>query len=451
MKFIHRRILPILAVFFLSTIGLAQTLSLDDCIRIAVTQNPQVLASQHDLSASKNQRYQSITALLPSAKFQGTYTRLNEAPYTELDPSQMPFLPPGTPPMRIEMGKDEMEQLELQIVEPISPQLWTALGLANTGVKQKKLNLKKTELNTALGAVKAYYQFLQAKGFVKIATASKQQIDAHIKDLQNMFEQGIIHKKDLLKAKVQQSEVELLVLQAQHSVELARHGLCLALGFPQDSAIDVAESLTFAEYSAPLDSVLHWTQQNSVDAKLLDIGVEAAKKQKTLAIEGLFPSFSAIFNYDYKKPNQQLENEWYDSWTAVGAIQWNIFDWGGNIAKIEQAHNQKRQMEYIRKSALQGIELQARASFLSLDEKKRKVEIARSEVETAEENFKVTDDMFHAGAATNAELLDAQSDLTRAKINLNNYLADYNITKFQLELLTGELDKKIETILKSER
>ena len=451
MNFFYRKTPILITIFFLSAMTLAQTLSLDDCIRISVTRNPQVLASQHDLSASRNQRYQSITALLPSAKFQGTYTRLNEAPYTTLDPSQMPFMPPGTPAMRIEMGKAEMEQMQLQIVEPITPQLWTALGLANTGVMQKQLNLKKTKLDIVLETIKAYYRFLQAKGFLEIATSSKGQIDAHIVDLQNMFEQGIIHRKDLLKAQVQQSEVELLLLQAQHSVELARKGLCLTLGFSQDSAVDVTESLAFTEYTAPLDSVLLSTKQNSLDAKLLDIGVDAAKKQKTLALEGLLPSFSAIFNYDYKKPNQQLENDWYDSWTVVGVIQWNIFNWGGNIAKIEQTHNKKRQMEYIRESAVQGIELQTRTLYLSLDEKQKKLDIAHSEVETAQECFRVTDDVFHAGAATNAELLDAQSDLTRAKINLNNYLADYNITKFQLEYLTGELDKKVETILENER
>ena len=128
-----------------------------------------------------------------------------------------------------------------------------------------------------------------------------------------------------------------------------------------------------------------------------------------------------------------------------------MFDWGANIAKIKEAAHTKKQMEYVRKSALEGIELQARASYLSLMEKKEKLEVARKEVETAQENFKVTKDMFHSGAATNSELLDAQSDLTRAKINLNNYLADYNIAKAQLDYLTGALEQKIEKIIAETR
>jgi len=431
--------------------GQEKVLTLEECIRLAATQNPQVLAAQEEYKAAKAKRYQAATALLPSAKLQGTYTRLDEAPYTVMNPENMPFLPPGTPPMKIEMGKDEMDKIELQIVEPVSAQIWTGLSLANTGVRQKELSLKKARTEAVLNALKAYYQFLQAKGFLKIAQVSKQQIDAHIKDLENMYAQGVVHKKDLLKAQVRQSEGELMLLQAQNAVELARKSLCMAIGLPQETQITIAESLSFEEYALPLDSVLALTKRNSLDAKLIDIGVEAARKQATLAWEGLLPSFSAIFNYDYQKPNRELENEWYDSWTAVGVIQWNVFDWGANIAKIKEAAHTKKQMEYVRKSALEGIELQARASYLSLMEKKEKLEVARKEVETAQENFKVTKDMFHGGAATNSELLDAQSDLTRAKINLNNYLADYNIAKAQLDYLTGALEQKIEKIIAETR
>ncbi len=427
------------------------TLTLADCIRLAVTQSPKVLSAQEEYKAAKAKRYQAFTNLLPSAKFQGTYTRLDEAPYTVMTPDNMPFLPPNAPPIKIEMGKAEMEKLELQVVQPVAAQIWTGLSLANTGVRQKELNLKKARLQAALDAMKAYYQYLQAKGFLQIARVSKEQIDAHIKDLENMYKEGIIQKKDLLKAQVRQSEGELLVLQAKNATELARKALCLAIGLPQDTPIEIAESLTFEEYNLPVDSVVAMARRNCVDAKLLDIGLEAAKKQVTLAWEGLLPGFSAIFNYDYQKPNRELKNEWYDSWTAVGVIQWDVFHWGENIAKIKEATHSRRQMEYIRKSALEGIELQVRASYLSLTEKQQKLDVARKEVETAQENFKVTKDMFHSGAATNSELLDAQADLTRAKINLNNYLADYNVAKAQLDYLTGVLERKIEKILENKR
>ncbi len=430
--------------------GFGEVLTLDDCIQLAITQNPQVLGGQHEMSAAKAQRYQSFAALFPSASITGSYTRLDEAPYTVLDPSAFPFPMPNAEPVRIEMGKAEMEKAELGITQPVSLQLFTALSLANIGVEQKRISLQKTKLQTALNAEKSYYQFLQAKAFLKIAMASKKQIDAHIKDLQNMFDQGMIHKKDLLSAQVRGSEIELLILQAQNAVQLSKSALCLAIGYPQDKQIDIAESLAFAEYNFPLDSAIAWTQRNAMDAKLLDVGLDASKKQVTLALEGLLPSFAGMFYYDYEKPNRQLENDWYDHWTAVGAIQWNVFDWGRNIAAVKQANEQKKQMQFLRQSALEGIALQTRAAYLAMDEKRKKLDVARKELETAEENYRVTNDLFRAGAATNAELLDAHTDLTRAKLNQNQYLADYNTAKVELEYFTGQLETKIAKMSKKD-
>jgi len=439
-------VIYILALSFIS----AQTLSLDDCIRLATTQNPQVLAAQQELSTMLSQRYQTFTGMLPFAQLTTSYTRLDEAPYTVIDPSMFPFSVPDMEPMRMEMGKAEMERVQLQITEPFAAQILTGYALARTGVKQKETNLEKVELNAALDAQRAYFQFLQAKNFLRIAKISRIQIQAHIDDLQNMFAQGVIHQKDLLSAKVQGSEIELLILQAEHAVELGRGVLAISIGIPPDSAIDVEDSLIFEDYSYPLDSVLSWSEIYSIDVELLNIGLHAASQQVTLAMEGLLPSFAAIFSYEYNKPNRQLENEWYDSWVATGAIQWDIFNWGANISKIKQAKSGKRQMEYIMQGALDGIKLQARASYLSLDQKRRKLEISEYELETASENYRVTNDLFHVGAATNSELLDAQSDLTRAEINHYTYLADFNIAKAEVEYLTGQLNTRLIKILENE-
>ncbi len=436
-----------LVVFLAAGLLRGQVLTLDDCIRLAAEQNSQVLASQSGLSAAKAKRFQALSALLPSASATATYTRLNEAPYTVMSPAEIPFLPPDMEPIRIEMGKAEMEKVELQVKQPLALQLFSALALANTGVKQKELELRKARAQAALNAAKAYYALVQAKGFLRIAQTSKRQIEAHIKDLENMYAQGIVHKKDLLRAQVQASEVELLVLQAQNAVKLAQSSLCLAIGYPQDAEVEVAESLSFVDYPYPLDSVVAWAERHSLDAQLAAVGLEAAKKSVTLAAGALLPSFAAIFNYDYQKPNRELENEWYDSWTAVGVIQWDLFDWGGSVAALREAKAKKRQMEYLYKAALDGIRLQARAAYLAMDERRKKLSVARKELETAQENYRVTSDMFDAGAATNAELLDAHADLVRAKINLNSYLADYNTAVVELEYVTGQLERRVNDVL----
>lgn len=449
-------LIAIIGVFTIIGItAAAEILTLDNCLRLALERNPQVLASEQNVLVSKYDRYRAITALLPSAKTSASYTRLDKAPYTVMDLSWMSdFMPPDMipeEPIEMEMGKAEMENLRLELVQPISLQLFTALSLANTGVRQKQILYTKYRLEIALNAQQTYCHFLQAKAYFEIAKNSKEQLDAHVTDLQNMFDQGMIHKKDLLSAQVQALEVELMILQAENMVSLSRSGLCMAIGYPQNSDIDIIDSLGYFEYPASLDSVLAWANRKSLDAKLVSIGVEASDKQVTLAWQGLLPSLAAVFSYDYNKPNRQLENEWYDHWTAVGALQWEVFNWGANITGIRKAAAQKKQMEFLREAAMQGIALKTRAAYSTMNERRKKLEVAQKELETAQENYRVTDDLFHAGAATNTELLDAHAALTNAKINMNNYLADYNIARATLEFQTGQLESKIENIISEEQ
>ncbi len=434
----------LLAIFMVNLAG-AQTLTLNDCISLAINRNPKVLASQEELSASIAEKYSVFTSLLPSAKASASYTRLNEAPYVELGSDMMPI--PGAQPIRIEMGKAETQKIQLQIVQPVNLQLFTAYSLSSIGVLQKRLSLTKCLMDVSLDVEKAYFQLLQAKSFLKIARASKEQIDAHVNDLTNMFNQGILHKKDLLRAQVQAAEMELMVLQAENATNIARSALAMIIGFPQDTSFEIAESPEFVDYSISLDSAIALSHRNSVEMRMIDIGIDVSKKQARLAWEALLPSFAAVFMYGYDKPNRQLQNEWYNSWTAVGTLQWDLFNWGGNIANIRKYNSQKRQMEFLRKSVSDGVELSARACYKSMEEKKMRYKVAKLEVERAEENYRVTSDLFHAGAATNAELLDAHTDLLRAGINLNNILADYNIAYAEFEYLSGKLEQRINTII----
>lgn len=446
-----RLILKIVVLAAIST-SFGLTLTLEDCIKISATNNPSVLAAEAALEASDAQRYQAFTNFLPKAKIQATYTRLNEAPYTVLNPENFPFpTPPGMEPVRIEMGKAEMDKVEASLTQPLAAPIFTGYALARKGTEQKKLEFKKARIEAVSQAEKAFFQLAKAKAFLEIAKISKKQVDDHIKQLTDMVEAGLVHRKDLLAAKVKGYEAELMLTQAQNAVKLAKDGLKMALGLPDTVDVDIDYKLNVTDYSIPRDSAISMALRNSIDIRLMKVGIEAARLSIQMAFGELLPSFAAVFNYDYQKPNRQLENKWYDSWTAVGVISWNIFDWGANVAKIKQAKANLNQIMHTKKLVIDGVRLKVKAAYNTLEEKKKSLEIANSGLEAAKESYKVVSDLFSEGAATNLEFLDAQADFTRAKLNVLNAMADYNIAKVELEKLTGELENKIDKILAKEQ
>lgn len=424
-----------------------EVLTLERCLKLSVTKNPRVLSSQQELLSSKSIKYQSFANFLPSASIQGSYVRLNEAPYMVLPTEISQFMPGGG---KIEVGKAENSNLKLEIKEPISLAILHGFQLASIGVRQKELELKRIKLECARDAGIAYFQCVKANGFLKISRNAREQMLAHVNDLRIMVDQGIALKNNLLSAEVKLQEIELMVIQAEHNVILANESLKLLLGLPSDAQITVHDSLTFEPYNYSLDTLISLTLKNSIESQLLDLGTIASNKQIALATDNLLPGAILSWTYNYAKPNRRLENEWEKTWTALFGFQWNIFDWGANISEIRQAVAQKRQVEHTANYARNGLALQTKGLFLQIEQQQQKVDVARNQIKTASENFEITKKLFSAGAATNSELLDAHSSLIQSEVNYINNLADFNIAKLQIQYYSGELEEKIKSILESE-
>jgi len=419
----------------------AMQLTADDAIRIAAKQNPAALAAKCEYDQARAKAYEAFTTFLPAAKLSSSYTRLDKVPQIYVPP-----LYPGGEAMTFDMGRPEVKKLSLQVVEPVSAQIFFAHSLARTGAEEKRISWRKAQTDAAASALSAYYRFVQAKNFEQIAKTSNEQLKNHLTDVENMRNLGMLHKKAALKVRVNYDETELMLLQAQNAVRLAHDALCMALGFPHETELTTAETLTTPNYTMPLETALRLAETSSHDAQLLQTGLRAAKQGHKLAISGLLPSFAAIFAYSYDNPDRENNYNWYESWTATASAEWEIFGWGTKIAKIYEAKRAVSQIQYIRENALSALRLATRAAHSTIDEKRQKLTITDRQLETATEAYKVTDELFVAGAATNTEVIDAEAALTRARIGKIDALAELNIAVCELQKLTGELETKIATL-----
>jgi len=84
-----------------------------------------------------------------------------------------------------------------------------------------------------------------------------------------------------------------------------------------------------------------------------------------------------------------------------------------------------------------GITLEVTQSVLALHEAQEKVAATRENVAQAEENYRVTNEKFKQGMATNTDLLDANTMWTQAKMEYVQALADHHVAEAKLEKAMG--------------
>jgi outer membrane protein TolC len=104
------------------------------------------------------------------------------------------------------------------------------------------------------------------------------------------------------------------------------------------------------------------------------------------------------------------------------------------VAKYNMKKAQENQTELI-----DNIILQVREAYVDTLEAEYNIEVTEKAIEQAEEDFRINQSRYQAQLGTTTDVLDAQTRLTRAKINYYNALYSYRISLMRFAWSTGTL------------
>jgi len=445
-KKIYQITMIIFLVCFLTTFtATAQStleLTVDGAVTIALEKNRSLIIAERKVEEKKAGISEARSSLLPQFSGNGSYTRLDVAPYISFG-KKSPFpLPPGSP-SKFVIGDENLYSLGISVQQPI----FTGFALKNIyEIAQESLNAaksdhEKVEIDVILQTKQAYFNLLKTRKLVEISDEAVKLMEAHVADLQNMLKVGMIAENDILKAKVQLSEFKLMKIRAENGARLMQKMFCTVLNIPLNTVIELKTQLEYDENPCILSAITQQALENRPEIHSMKNKILIARKSVSIAKSQRFPQLMAVYNWDYKRPNREYEKEFYSMWTAGVVMQINIFDWGGIRSRIKQAKMQQRQAEEGIKQLEDAITLEANQASLNLQEAKQRIDVTEINVTQAEENYRVTQKKFSQGLVNNTELLDANTALTRAKIERTTAISDYLIAQAVLERVTAKINK----------
>ena len=139
-------------------------------------------------------------------------------------------------------------------------------------------------------------------------------------------------------------------------------------------------------------------------------------------------------------------NKWYsgdwpgddnENWTAAVGVSLNVFDSGVTAAKVNAAEASLYKAEETYRQTKDSVQLDVRNNYLSLREAEKRIATSRVAVDSAEEDYRISQLRYQAGVGTNIDVMDAQVALTQAKNNYVQALYDYNTSSAALAKAMG--------------
>ena len=352
-------------------------------------------------------------------------------------------------------GQYERNAAAISQIYPPSSSLWSvefkatqtlfAGGGVLSSIKGAKLTRDaaafdlQTAIDTALLDVRTkFYNVLLARDKIRVEEENVRLYEHQLEDTKNQFESGTVSNFEVLRAKVFLANAQPNLITARNAYRVAVEHLRQSLGATSAGAFpEVAGSLNFTAESYDPDTAIASAHEHRPELRKLDKARAASEESVKTARANYYPIVQAFGSYQwdgFSFVSPALGSASANGWTFGLQSTWAVFDGRATLGKVRQAKSQVEQARLARASEELEIDVEVRQALSSLQEAGELVSASAKVIDQAEEALRLADAKFHAGSATQLDVLTSQVSLEQAKTdqitaNYNYLVAVANVRK----------------------
>lgn len=298
------------------------------------------------------------------------------------------------------------------------------------------LNVYKTEADTKLAAVQAYYQYLEAVKLAEVQAQSVTDYASHLNNVQQQFDAGIVAKLDVLSSNVSLANAKQKSIAADNTRDVAEANLNNIMRVPMNTTLNpLDKNFPEPEFDLTMEQAILMAQKYRWELVEADYGVKAAEASLRSAKAGYLPTVSVGGGYSWKEASVTAVDK--DDWAVQGGLSWSLWDGGATQASVKKADAAVKTAQETLLQAREKIELEVRQDYLNVLSYKEQIRAAEASVAQAEEAYKIATVRYSSGVGINLDVLDAELALNTARTNYITALYNYNIGLATLEHAMG--------------
>lgn len=298
------------------------------------------------------------------------------------------------------------------------------------------LNVYKTEADTKLAAVQAYYQYLEAIKLAEVQAQSVTDYASHLNNVQQQFDAGIVAKLDVLSSNVSLANAKQKSIAADNTRDVAEANLNNIMRVPMNTTLNpLDKNFPEPEFDLTMEQAILMAQKYRWELVEADYGVKAAQASLRSKKAGYLPTVSVGGGYSWEEASVTAVDK--DDWAVKGGLSWSLWDGGATQASVKKADAAVKTAQETLLQAREKIELEVRQDYLNVLSYKEQIRAAEASVAQAEEAYKIATVRYSSGVGINLDVLDAELALNTARTNYITALYNYNIGLATLEHAMG--------------
>ncbi len=394
-----------------------RVLSVDDALRLALANSPRIQAAQAQSRAANDAANSLRGRMLPGIYVAEEYQRYDE-------PFAVSYFaagaPAGTPAPSLVVRERDTNTFVVSARQPLVGLLHLQRDHAalSSAAEASYASLAAVDTDIREEVQRQFRQLFEARAMVEVAGVSKKQLSEQLEVARAKLKAGVLTNADVLRLQVAVANAQQQEIQAGAQEEVARAALVSAIGLaPDDTSVDFAEPTLLEEASEPpqLSAAILQAEQNRPEVRAASLTAQSADQHASARLFDMLPEVSAEAVYThitgqvFAPADQRF----------VGVVaDWPVWEWGARWYQRQQAVAQADAADANCEHLRRRVALEVTGRLAQLRAAANAVTVSQTAIASAQEAFRVTTALVDAGSATTTDLLDAQSALSQAKLNL---------------------------------
>jgi outer membrane protein len=403
----------------------AETLDIEGVARMAIQSGPELRAARDRAEAAHAQSKSAGGRLLPSVHVTDEFQHWDK-----------PFII-GFGGINFQARDQNTNTFTVAGRQPILGLLHGAHDYQAAGTKAEaaRAGIKVSEADTRQDVELEYLGLFQANARVDIARAAEQELGQEVTETQARVKAGTQTNADLLRIQVAAASARQDGIVAGTEATVHRANLLAAIGRSPDDTTTQFQPPTalLAEVDVPVRSTGDALARRP-EMKQARLTAEAADQDEQAKLFALLPEVD--LEAAYSRVDGQVFAPANSAFVGVKA-DWAIWEWGASYNAKQAAAAEARaaagDVEATRRRVLTEV-TSAKAQLVAAA---NAVALANQTIASAQEAYRVTAAQVRAGTGTTTDLLNSESALTQARLQLENARYAQAAVRVQLEHAMG--------------
>lgn len=283
-----------------------------------------------------------------------------------------------------------------------------------------------------------YYEF---RGLIK---QNIKQNKERVRLISQLFENGVVLKSDVLRAKLQLSQQQTQLLTMNNNIVIATQSLNIIMGNDDEAPIIPSDTIQLAsigldqEYQNYVAATLHKSPLEKLAEKQIEL---SELKEDALKADKL-PKIGLFGNYTYSYPQIRLypyEQAPYLLGMAGIRLSYDLSAFYHDKHKEKAVEIEVEQQKVAKANVEDNLRKQVKSAYSRFNEDLVKIQVSEENIQSAEENYRIVDQTYFNQLSLLTDLIDADTQLLQARFELVNNQIAAKLHYYQLLKISGEL------------